>query len=468
MKSVNSLFSMTALALAVSCTGATASDDTPSEKKAFASKPAYTMVDFRSDMKRTANDFFNGGRTWLKFRTMYHNKQIKNSTSDTKQLGLGIEANFQSGWLNDTVGLDLSAYTGQRLDGFGIEQQGTGSGMFIREGSRGIYNYKGYGKIGQAFVKVKWENPGIDGSGNLRIGRQLLYKGLMGSSNSRLTPLTWNAAVADYNVYGTEIYGAYANGISQKNSSNFEAFSGSYGGNSKIKYIYTYGIKRQPVKGLGFEAALGEGQGYLRQWMGRLNYTFDINRGIEVYADAQYYQSKTLDEENIPNGRYKKTTHKDWDFNNRPFDLDAKAELINLNFMLSKGDLSGWVSWQHTKAPLTNNSKNRSGKNFLYGNGQYSNSLASNGYSANNAWIGIPNYVGMFTYDGMRSYQLGARYHWDKLGFPGWYTSLVHTYGSGANRLVKENGVLKPFDGHEQENMLEIKYRFQSHTLKRT
>ena len=460
MKLVQTLFSLSIMAAAVSCGNAMANDDNAGEEGSYANKPAYTMVDFRNDMSRASDDFFGGSRTLLKFRTMYHNKRTTYRDPDTEQLGLGIEANFQSGWINDAFGFDLSAYTGQKLDLFGIDQNGSSGGMFIREYEKGKGNtYKNYGKIGQAYLKAKWRNPGIEGHGNFKVGRLMVYKGFMGGSNSRLTPLTWEGAVADYNLHGTEFYGAYATGISPKNSSGFDDFTGTYGDVSKVKYVYTYGVKRQPVKGFGFEAAVGEGQNYSRQWMGRANYTFDIVNGYEGYLDAQYYQIKSLDQQKTND--WKSTTHGDWNAYNRPFDLDKKAELMNLNVMLSKGDLSGWVAWQYTKAPRHDRYDN-------YGDGQFTNKMASNDYSTNYSWIGVPNYVGMFNYDGMKSHQLGVRYHLDRLGYPGWYTSFVHTYGSEANRLAYDrvNKKSVSFDGHAQENMLEVKYKFQSRALK--
>lgn len=446
--------------------------ESPDADEAVRVDRAYTATDFRNGLEQGMDDFFGDSSVDIKVRSMYHNKDYRETFSDTEQHGIGVEVNFESGWINDWIGFDMSSYSAFAVDGDGnYKESGSSSGMFLREEDG---DFKGYNKIGQAYLKARFALEDVDTFGQFRIGRQKIYKGLMSTSTSRLTPLTWEAAQMEVNVAGTEFYGVYATGISQRNNNSSDGFTGYWVGDSfvdeeweknEIDHVFTYGVRRQPSKGIGYEFAVGEGQSYSRTYMARVNNTFDIVGGYEVFVDAQYYQAQSLDEENVcdpdyPTCNYPTTENADWNQYNRPFDLDAKAEKTNINLMLSKGDWSGWLSTQYVSAPLTT-AAYHNGEN---GNGQYDGSMANNDYNTDYSWIGVPNYIGMFDYDGERSYQIGTRYHWDKQGLRGFYSSFSYTTGSGANRLDTYTG--EKSEGKEWERTFEFKYKFQSEALK--
>ena len=224
----------------------------------------------------SSSGFFTDSKLDLGLRTYYFNRD-KIGEPDSKALSQALRLDFTSGYLNDIVGFDASIFSAQKLSG---EKGHGGTGLLRDDGS----SQRGYAKIGQAFVKVK-----LGESGKLKAGRMVLGTPLFNDSDSRSTPSSTQAVMAEGNFGKANIYAIYSDRASAKTSESFNKYQDTNGKDYEVKVIgggYSFD------NGLSVSAAYGEAEDVLQQSYVNVNYPYIFSNKIKVKFDAHFYSGK--------------------------------------------------------------------------------------------------------------------------------------------------------------------------------
>ncbi|GAA4649120.1 OprD family outer membrane porin [Kistimonas scapharcae] len=363
----------------------------------------------------------------IKLRNAYFDNNVKNAKEDWHDWAQGIEVNYESGYMFGMIGFDASFYGSMKLDSSNEENgyQG-GSDQLLRRTSKG--DSTGFGKLGQAYLKGKL------GDDDLNIHAKAGYMKhdtiLLASSSSRLTPSSYKGYAFDANVYGVNLYGAYANEISHRTSQSYDDFENRSG--EKIDNLYSVGAAYE-IGNLYLNGEYGEGKDYMKLGYINAGYTFDISEGMSLLVDGQYYKAKE-------NG-------KRWDGATYDEGFADDAKLVNLNTALTIDYLT--LSLSYTKVDADNG--DRSGA-FQYW-------MADNDYGGGNFWTS--RQISDFYFDGETVWQVGAQYDFTGFDMPGFYTGVTYTRGTFSNSDAAKHG----FD-EETELDVEVGYAFQQEALK--
>lgn len=167
----------------------------------------------------------------LKTRAIYFDRDYELDTNDRNQGGLGLQLNYESAYLADTVGVGLSGYSVTKL-----EASGRNTSDVLSVDNDGDFE-DSFGKLGQAFLKLKYQ-----GIASGKIGRQLHKSLLLSSSNSRAIPNTYSGA--SFNVKpltGLTLYGAWYDQWSSRFDSSFVEFQTDTSSKGAIDALENYG-----------------------------------------------------------------------------------------------------------------------------------------------------------------------------------------------------------------------------------
>ncbi|NVJ59565.1 MAG: outer membrane porin, OprD family [Gammaproteobacteria bacterium] len=159
-------------------------------------------------------DFWDDSQLIFKPRSYYLNRN-RDETADSKGWALGGELQFSSGWWNDTVRFNASAFTSQKL--YGPDNK-DGTTLF-KPGP------ESFSVLGEANVTVRFaEEQG------LRIGRQRFELPYLGSHDIRMVPNTFEAvAVGKPSKVGFGYMLGYVDSIKRKNDDEFISMSEAAG-----------------------------------------------------------------------------------------------------------------------------------------------------------------------------------------------------------------------------------------------
>ena len=126
----------------------------------------------------------------------------------------GLQVNLKTGYLADFLALGGSFYGAAKVDM--DESKMKDSYQLLNDKN------EGYSKAGQLYADLKYGDKKKDPiSGNFKIGRQLLYTGLISSSGSRSVPSTWQGYNLSTKIYGADFKLAYVDKMSLRNEAEF-------------------------------------------------------------------------------------------------------------------------------------------------------------------------------------------------------------------------------------------------------
>ncbi|ARU87236.1 OprD family outer membrane porin [Pseudomonas sp. M30-35] len=167
----------------------------------------------------------------LKTRAIYFDRDYESDSNDRNQGGLGLQLNYESAYLADIVGVGLSGYSVTKL-----EASGRNSSDVLSVDNDGDFE-DSFGKLGQAFLKLKYQ-----GIASGKIGRQLHKSLLLSSSNSRAIPNTYSGASFDLKPFnGLTLYGAWYDKWSSRSDSSFVGFQTDTSSKGAINALENYG-----------------------------------------------------------------------------------------------------------------------------------------------------------------------------------------------------------------------------------
>ncbi|OMH38212.1 OprD family outer membrane porin [Motiliproteus sp. MSK22-1] len=210
-------------------------------------------------------------------RTFYFNRD-KIGTADSEALAQALRLDFTSGYASDLIGFDASLFTSQKLSGDDGEG-GTGLLRTKSDGSQG-----GYTKIGQAYLKLK-----LGESANLKAGRMVLDTPLFNDSDSRATPSSTQAIIAEADISGARIYGIWSDKAADKTDEDFENYTDNQGNDYEVIVI---GGGYDFDNGLAVKLAYGEADNVMTQTYLNASLPIKISEKMTVELDGHYYMGE--------------------------------------------------------------------------------------------------------------------------------------------------------------------------------
>ncbi len=173
----------------------------------------------------------DGHKLELKVRGIHFDRDFDNPANDRTQSGLGLQFNYESPYLNDMIGVGLSGYSVTELGSSGRVT----NDVLMVDGAGGFED--SFGKIAQAFVKIKYK-----GLMQAKFGRQLHKSMLLSSSTSRAIPNTYSGASGQLTpIKDLTLYGAIYDQWSSRTSTGFEGFRTDRSTTGSIKTISLLG-----------------------------------------------------------------------------------------------------------------------------------------------------------------------------------------------------------------------------------
>ncbi|BAL27390.1 OprD family outer membrane porin [Azoarcus sp. KH32C] len=152
-------------------------------------------------------------------------------TLSYQQSALGGELNYKSPYWSGLIGFDASVYGVLR-----ISNSGTPTSQLTELGNNGQLS-DGYMTLGQAFVKLKWDQLAL-----VKVGRQLHDSLLLKSTYNRAVPDTYSGVNAVLTpVEGLRIQGAVYDQWRARTTNDFEKFRTEAVGKNAIDYVAVLG-----------------------------------------------------------------------------------------------------------------------------------------------------------------------------------------------------------------------------------
>lgn len=175
----------------------------------------------------------DGHQLELKARAIHFDRTFETPANDRSQSGLGLQLNYESPYFGDMIGVGLSGYSVSELGASGRVT----NDVLKTDGAGGFDG--SFGKIGQAFVKIKYKD-----MVQAKLGRQLHNSMLLTSSSSRAVPNTYSGASGQLTpMKGLTIYGAVYDRWSSRTNDNFEGFGTDRSTLGAIKNISLLGTE---------------------------------------------------------------------------------------------------------------------------------------------------------------------------------------------------------------------------------
>ncbi|WP_230970822.1 OprD family outer membrane porin [Nitrogeniibacter aestuarii] len=169
----------------------------------------------------------------LKARGIHFDRSFEDSSKDRTQSALGLQLNYESPYLADVIGVGISGYSVTRLGSSGPEATD-----ILSTDSDGDY-HDSFGKIGQAFIKVKYQD-----LLQAKLGRQVYNSMLLFSSTSRAIPASYSGGSGVVTpMKGLSFYGAMFNEWSARADSSFERLRTDRSVDDEIDYVGLIGAK---------------------------------------------------------------------------------------------------------------------------------------------------------------------------------------------------------------------------------
>ncbi|KAA3649569.1 MAG: outer membrane porin, OprD family [Proteobacteria bacterium] len=168
----------------------------------------------------------------LKARGIYFDRDYENDANDRSQSALGLQLNYESPYFWDVIGIGLSGYSVTELGASGRLT----SDILSVDGDGDVH--ESFGKLGQAFVKLKYQD-----MVSAKLGRQVHKSMLLSSSGSRAIPNSFSGGTIDITpVKGLKVYGAMYNEWSPRSDAHFYEFKTDRSAEGDIDYIGLVGV----------------------------------------------------------------------------------------------------------------------------------------------------------------------------------------------------------------------------------
>ena len=372
-------------------------------------------------------DFLNNSSLDATIRSVYFNAEKSNRVMPGKSYSGAwagsLAFDFKSGYWRDIIGFDASLYASTKLEM--SEKNGINSKQLLGD------DREGFGKIGQAFAKVKLGTD--ENTFDFSIGRQLIYNALISSSTSRSTPSTWQGINFNAQIGTIHIGSVYVNEMALRNQSGFQKLKNF--DDETIDYIGGFQIDTtiENVKVLYRNAFARK---FLQAHNVQVGYNFTFNPETEVEIDARYFATKK--DGDLWSG-YTNWSGPVTDGVYRPSEaaFDRNASNISLNAKIIRQEWQYLISVSRTRAESAE------------GLGRYYCDFGKNTHGI----FGIPTegLAENFTYHDETAWKTGFEYDFAKLGFPGLHAGYSFHYGSGMTGIRGDSAV-------EQEHDIQVSY----------
>ncbi|VVM79582.1 hypothetical protein PS645_02195 [Pseudomonas fluorescens] len=295
-----------------------------------------------------SNRTHNAGKFNLYLRAIHIDTRIKNDLIEKDfggfptgdRLGgtaLGIIADYNSGYWQDSIGFDTSLYGAAQIDARPEDRD-------LLDDTSG--DNRSFAKLGQAYVKLR--RGGENWTAGLQVGRGRFDAGTVVTSDTRAVPASLQGARGQLLVEGLDIGplpgvlfidGAYINGASPRDREDFDKILSESG--AGIDTIKTYSI--------GYDAklfALKYSRGVAKDFNKNSSYGLTLRAPIGerggAILESYYYDLRAAGN----------VWDRDWAAGDAGF--DDKASWLNINLGLEIDNWSGGISYSNTKAELTN------------------------------------------------------------------------------------------------------------------
>ncbi|WP_172806790.1 OprD family outer membrane porin [Endozoicomonas arenosclerae] len=190
----------------------------------------------------------------------------------TSQWAQGIKADFSSGYFENIVGLDFSAYYSLKL---GASHADFGNPGLLKVDSDGESH--SYGKTAYA---IKFN---LADMGEAKYGRMFISTPLYGNSSSRVLPGLSEGFYADISVAGLSAHTAWIQEINKRAESGFDDFEAD-GDKQAVKIIggsYDFG------NGLQLSADYGTQTDFAKKYLTEISYSTEL-QGVDLGVAGQY------------------------------------------------------------------------------------------------------------------------------------------------------------------------------------
>nr|WP_152562878.1 OprD family outer membrane porin [Serratia sp. Ag2] len=292
-----------------------------------------TLTLFSMTAKATGDDlfsspFFTDSKAELSLKNYwkYLKEDAANPTTVHNAWGQGVALGYQSGYLADTVGVNIDYYGAVKL---GASDYFNSRGVLYNNGpGNSKDNATGFSKFGQRYVKLKGEV--VDTALNAQFGWQTLRNYGVISNSTRLSPTTylgWSGGVARE---GVSLRGAYVDRSMERNSPDSLRLQTNDG--REINHLATgeLGYENNLFNG---QLAYGESQNYLRRQI--LRVALKPNENLSL--GSQIYATQALDD------------YKEMALSRRNFDRNANHYAFDAKWQEKLWSLKLGIA--HTRAP---------------------------------------------------------------------------------------------------------------------
>jgi len=350
------------------------------------------------------NGFIADSKFDLNLRTFYFNRdRVSGSRPDSVALSQGLRLDYQSGYVNDLIGFDASVFATGALSAEDNEG-GTGTLRTLGNGEQ-----QGYGKLGQAYIKLKLgENSGI------HIGRQTINTPLLDDSDSRSTPSSTQAIYAFTQHDNLNLYAIWSDRASAKTDEKFRRYTDTNGDDYSIGIV---GGSYAFDSGLNLDLAYGEADNILSQAYVSASYPIQISDRDQLNLNGTFYRGDA-DGEGAQAGVGA-------DYSSNLYSLSAQWVRDNKKFLIAYQAVNGdeyQESWDN--------------------------------FSNDDTGLYSSNSVQVLDFDRAEERSIQARFDYDVPNIEG--LSLMARYISGDN-IERSDGL----EGKEWERNFEVRYAFQ-------
>ncbi|MRI31407.1 hypothetical protein EOPP23_00190 [Endozoicomonas sp. OPT23] len=392
-----------------------------------------------------SNDLFNTGNSFIddaslsgKLRTVYYNiKNTEKSSKDNRDLtGAWTGAvwlDLKSGYLNDFFAIGASAYGVAKIDTL----RDVGSN---RSNQLLLDDNKGYTQVKQLWADLKYGDKEQGFNGHVKLGRQIIYNGLISSSGSRSAPTTWQGVNFEAEYFGTEIGLAWVNQISLRNTDEFKDLTNF--NDKKIDYIWGAEVARkfqlpndQSIK-VKYRNAFSKD--YLQAHNVGVKWTMPLVEEMKLSLGGKVYYTKK-------NGDlWNKTA-----WYAPAFDDNATVGSLFAELSSEDWTLEAAVTKTKAESSLLNY------KNGYTAPGKYYYDFGKNTHGI---WdIPTSAFAEDFYYDNELAWMLGVTLDMTKTGLPGLTLGYAYTHGSDFDVKDKQ-GNKSSVTEHEHDFLVQYKF----------
>ena len=388
-------------------------------------------------LAETGNAFIDDASVSGRIRTVYY--RIENTEVDSKDNANlkgawtgALWVDLKSGYFNDVFAVGASAYGVSKFDTFRYDA----SNQLLLDGD------KGFGKLGQAWADLKFGNDDKDISGHVKVGRQIIYTGLISSSGSRSAPTTWQGVNFESSIHNTSFKAAWVNEIMLRNDDEFRELQNF--NNQKIDSIWgaELGHKFQLPKdnSLKLKYRNAFSKDFLQAHNVDVKWTMPINDDMDFSLNGKVYYAKK--DGDLWNGEAWYATA-----------FDDDATVTNLTAELTKGPWTFEAAVTKTKADSSKT--NAANKGYIAPSKYY----YDYGKNTHGIWdIPTSGFAEDFFYDNELAWTVGANVDMTEFGVPGLKLGYAFIQGSGIEVIEEATG--KKEDTKESEHDFLVQYAF--------